>query len=238
MQKDFSLWGVGEDWLKVVLISSPAFLSMGGFSQEVLKHYFHMEGVTVLNSIWLDQMAVCLFSSEPDAFTELTGCITRARNYLSDDNKIPVSCGVSGAYRGLDSLASAYREAASFIREYSSEEVRSSFDEMTDGMKQLCELEERLIASLAQEKPEESSELFLRLVETLETHLMYQDVAVKLNFGRSLMTVMRGINRIPGLRIRTTEAVSRFEKLRELNFNGDNLKYHVEYFSEIEIQKV
>ena len=29
----------------------------------------------------------------------------------------------------------------------------------------------------------------------------------------------------------------RFEKLGQLNFNGDNLKYHVDYFSEMKIQR-
>ena len=59
--------------------------SMGGFSQEVLKNYFHMTGVTVLNSIWMDQMVICLYSQQQDGFTELTGCITRARDYLAEE---------------------------------------------------------------------------------------------------------------------------------------------------------
>lgn len=51
MKRRLALWEVGEGWMKVVLISSPALVSMGGFSQEVLKNYFHMAGVKVLNSI-------------------------------------------------------------------------------------------------------------------------------------------------------------------------------------------
>ena len=81
------MWGV-DGWFKVVLISSPALISMGGFSQEVLKNYFHMTGVTVLNSIWMDQMVICLYSQQQDGFTELTGCITRARDYLAEERKI------------------------------------------------------------------------------------------------------------------------------------------------------
>ena len=236
-RKEFALWGVGDEWLKVVLISSPALISMGRFSQEVLKNYFHMEGVTVLNSIWMDQMAICLFSPEPDAFTELTGCITRARNYLAEDSKMPVDCGVSGAYSGLDKLAEAYEEAAVFIRDYSGEDIGNAFADMSAGMKRICKREDRIIDSLADQNQEQSNENLTELIDELESCLMYQDVAVKLNFGRSLMTVIRGINRIPGVRIKTSEAVKRFEKLRELNFNGDNLKYHTEYFSEMEIQK-
>lgn len=236
-RKEFALWGVGDEWLKVVLISSPALISMGRFSQEVLKNYFHMEGVNVLNSIWMDQMAICLFSPEPDAFTELTGCITRARNYLAEDSKMPVACGVSGAYSGLDKLAEAYEEAAVFIRDYSGEDIGNAFADMSAGMKRICKREDRIIDSLADQNQEQSNENLTELIDELESCLMYQDVAVKLNFGRSLMTVIRGINRIPGVRIKTSEAVKRFEKLRELNFNGDNLKYHTEYFSEMEIQK-
>ncbi len=79
--------------------------------------------------------------------------------------------------------------------------------------------------------------LLTEMIEELETLLGYQDVSVKLNFGRSLMTIIRGINQIPGIRVKTSEAARRFEKLGQLNFNGDNLKYHVEYFSEMKIQR-
>ena len=151
LEKEFAMWGVGPGWVKVVLISSPALISMGGFSQEVLKNYFHMAGVTVLNSIWMDQMVICLYSQQQDGFTELTGCITRARDYLAEERKIPVACGVSGAYEGMERLTEAYGEAASFIREYSAQEARFAFDSMTEGMKRICGLEEQIIKSLSLE---------------------------------------------------------------------------------------
>lgn len=191
----------------------------------------------MLNSIWMDQMIICLYSPQQDAFTELTGCITRARDYLAEERKIPVACGVSGAYEGMERLTEAYGEAASFIREYSAEEARLAFDGMTDGMKRICGLEDRIIQSLSREDQDQSSVLLTEMIEELETLLGYQDVSVKLNFGRSLMTIIRGINQIPGIRVKTSEAAMRFEKLGQLNFNGDNLKYHVEYFSEMKIQK-
>ena len=237
IEKEFAMWNVGQEWFKVVLISSPALINIGSFSQEVFKNYFHMEGVTVLNSIWMDQMTICLFSAEQDAFTELTGCINRARNYLAEEKRIPVACGVSGAYFGLEKLPEAYREAASFIREYAPEDERKAFVSMTGGMQRLSELEDEIIQSLVREDREESSERLMEMIEELEGCLGYQDMPVKMNFGRSLMTIIRGINRIPGFRIKTSEAIGRFEKLGELNFNGDSLKYHVEYFSEMEIQK-
>lgn len=237
LEKEFALWGVGKGWFKVVLISSPSLINMGGFSQEVLKNYFHMAGVTVLNSIWMDQMIICLFSSQQDAFTELTGCITRARNYLAEDRRIPVACGASGAYEGMGKLKEAYEEAAAFIRQYSHKEAREAFEGMTDGMKRICGLEDQVIGFLADEDRNQSRIRLTELIEELEQLLGYQDVSVKLNFGRSLMTMIRGLNRIPGIRVKTSEAAARFEKLGQLNFNGDNLKYHVEYFSEMEIQK-
>lgn len=237
LEKEFALWGVGQGWFKVVLISSPSLINMGGFSQEVLKNYFHMAGVTVLNSIWMDQMIICLFSPQQDAFTELTGCITRARNYLAEDRRIPVACGASGVYEGMGKLKEAYEEAAAFIRQYSHEEAREAFEGMTDGMKRICGLEDQVIGFLADEDRNQSRIRLTELIEELEQLLGYQDVSVKLNFGRSLMTMIRGLNWIPGIRVKTSEAAARFEKLGQLNFNGDNLKYHVEYFSEMEIQK-
>lgn len=237
LEKDFALWGVGEGWFKVVLISSPALNDMGVFSQEVLKNYFHMKDVTVFNSIWMDEMAVCLYSTQQDAFTELTGCITRVREYLAGNRKILVACGVSGVREGLDKLPEAYEEAASFIREYASTDVQAAFDSMTGSMSQICELEDHIIEALSKEMPKQSKDCMEALIEVMETCLDYQDVSVKLNFGRSLMTIIRGINRIPGIRIKTSEAISCFEKLSQLNFNGDNLKYHVDYFSNIKIQK-
>lgn len=237
LKKDFALWSVGEGWFKIVLVSSPALNNMGGFSQKVLKNYFHMTDVTVLNSIWMDEMVVCLYSPQQDAFTELTGCINRARDYLTGERKIPVACGVSGACQGMEMLPEAYEEAASFIREYSSSEVRTAFDDMVGSMRHICDLEDQIMEALSEENLENSRDCMTELIEELETRLDYQDVSVKLNFGRSLMTIIRGINRIPGIRIKTSEAVACFEKLRQLNFNGDNLKYHVDSFSKMEIQK-
>lgn len=233
--KELALWGVGQGVVKVVLISSPALISMGDFSQEVLKNYFYMEGVKVLNSIWTNQMVVCLYAEKEDAFTELNGCIRRARNYLSEENKIAVGCGVSGIY-GSEQLADAYDEAAAFICRYSGLDIQSNFVDMTNGMKRICELEDQIIEDLFLQKKSQGSEKMMELIEELETKLMYQDLAVKLNFGRSLMTIIRGINRIPGVRIKTSEAIAQFEKLRQLNFDGDNLKYHVDFFADMKIQ--
>ena len=117
------------------------------------------------------------------------------------------------------------------------QEARLAFDSMTEGMKRICGLEEQIIKSLSLEDQDLSCELLTEMIEELETLLGYQDVSVKLNFGRSLMTIIRGINQIPGIRVKTSEAARRFEKLGQLNFNGDNLKYHVEFFSEMKIQR-
>lgn len=237
LKKELAWWGIGQGWLKVVLISSPALITMGGFSQEVLKNYFHMEGVTVRNSIWMDQMVICLHSAQEDAFTELTGCIRRARNYLTEESQIPVACGVSGIYQGIEMLPDAYDEAAAFISGYASSDIQKSFVDMTNGMKRICGLEDQIIESLVNQDQEKSSDALIALIEELEMRLMYQDVSVKLNFGRSLMTIIRGINRVPGIRIKTSEALTQFEKLRQLNLDGDNLKYHVEFFAGMKIQK-
>ena len=209
MKRRLALWEVGEGWMKVVLISSPALVSMGGFSQEVLKNYFHMAGVKVLNSIWMDQMAILLYSEQEDAFTELTGCTRRARDYLA-------ACGVSGTCSSPEELPEAYEEAASYIRDYYGDDVHQSFMERTEGMKQICQLEEKISTALAVEEREDGEELLTELIEELERHLMYQDLAVKLNFGRSLMTIIRNINQMPGIRVKTKEAVARFENFSEM----------------------
>ena len=237
LKKQLALWEIGEGWMKVVLISSPALVSMGMFSQEVLKNYFHMAEVKAINSIWMDQMVICLYATQEDAFTELTGCIRRAREYLAGEHQIPVACGVSGTYNSVDVLADAYEEAASYISEYSAGEIRGAFVEMTEGMRRICGLEEAISQNLVRQEKEACYDNLMKLVEELEQCLMYQDVSVKLNFGRSLMTILREINQNPGVRIKTSQAAALFEKLGELNFNGDNLKYHMEYFSEIEVWK-
>ena len=97
--------------------------------------------------------------------------------------------------------------------------------------------EEEISRSLVRQERENGYENMMKLVEELEQCLVYQDVSVKLNFGRSLMTILRGMNQNPGVRVKTSQASALFEKLGELNFNGDNLKYHMEYFSEIEVWK-
>ena len=173
----------------------------GRVSQEVLKNYFHMAGVKVLNSIWMDQMAILLYSEQEDAFTELTGCTRRARDYLAGERQIPVACGVSGTCSSPEELPEAYEEAASYIRDYYGDDVHQSFMERTEGMKQICQLEEKISTALAAEEREDGEELLTELIEELERHLMYQDLAVKLNFGRSLMTIIRNINQMPGIRV-------------------------------------
>lgn len=237
LRKQLALWEIGEGWMKVVLISSPALVSMGTFSQEVLKNYFHMPEVRAINSIWMDQMVICLYAAQEDAFTELTGCIRRARDYLAGEHQIPVACGVSGTCSSVDALADAYEEAASYISEYSAGEIRGAFMDMTEGMRRILSLEEEISQSLVRQERGTCYDNLMKLVEELEQCLMYQDVSVKLNFGRSLMTILREINQNPGVRIKTSQAAALFEKLGELNFNGDNLKYHMEYFSEIEVWK-
>ena len=192
----------------------------------------------MLNSIWMDQMAILLYSEQEDAFTELTGCTRRARDYLAGERQIPVACGVSGTCSSPEELPEAYEEAASYIRDYYGDDVHQSFMERTEGMKQICQLEEKISTALAAEEREDGEELLTELIEELERHLMYQELAVKLNFGRSLMTIIRNINQMPGIRVKTKEAVARFEKLGQLNFSGENLKYHADYFSEMKIQRV
>lgn len=235
LKKQLALWGIKEGWMKVVLISSPALVSMGAFSQEVLKNYFHMTGVKAINSIWMDQMAICLYGGQEDAFTELTGCIRRARDYLAGERQISVACGVSGTCNSVEALAGAYEEAASYISEYSGEGIRGAFVEMTEGMRRICTLEEEIGRLLVRQEKEAAYDSLVSLAEELEQRLMYQDVSVKLNFGRSLMTILRAMNRTPGVRVKTSQADALFEKLGQLNFNGDNLKYHMEYFSAIEV---
>lgn len=235
MREQLEQWGIGKGWMKVVLISSPVLISMGAFSQEVLKNYFRLPEIRGINSIWMDRMVVCLYTDQEDAFTDLIGCIRRARDYLAGESQIPVACGVSGTCVNVEDLPGAYEEAASYISSYSGGETGREFVEMTKSMKKLCGLEEEVSCLLAEGSRERCQERMTELVEELERCLMYQDVSVKLNFGRSLMTILRGVNQMPGIRVRTDKAAALFERLSQLNFNGDNLKYHMEYFSEIEV---
>ena len=226
-----------NSWLKVVLISSSALSSMGDFSQEVLKNFFYMEEATVLNSIWINQMAICLFTEKKECFTDLNSCIRRARNYLAKEHQIPVTCGVSGAYLGLDSIADAYDEAARFITDFSEIEIRGEFLSTSENMKKLCVLEDELIYSYSNNDKETSLYKLNQIIDILEADLGYQDIAIKLNFGRSLMSIIHGVNQFPNIRIKTAEALALLNKLEQLNFNGDYLRNHLEYFSEIKVHK-
>lgn len=226
----------GKKWLKAVVISCAALSSMGSFSQEVMDNYFRLEGVTVWSSIWMDQMLVCLFAEQKEIFSEVNGCIRRARNYLAEEHQIPVACGVSGVYDGIECLPVAYEEAAAFIREFSEPETSLAFSGTTEQLKQLCELEDQLICSLTLGDKGQSTVLLEQLVEILEKGMEYQDVAVKLNFGRSLRTVIHGINRTQEYRVREEEVMAHFEMLEELNFNGDSLRDHVEFFAGMTVE--
>ena len=238
LKKEFELRRINSGWIKVVLISSSALSSMGDFSQEVLKNYFYVEGVTVLNSIWMSQMTICLFAKQKDLFTEINSCIRRARNYLAREYEITVACGVSGAYYGMEFLAEAYEEAATFIKDYSEKEVSREFTLTTERMKKLCQIEDDIITSLEMQDKIEGLKKYTELVGILEVGLGYQDIAVKLNFSRSLFTIIHEINQISGVRVKTAEAMKQLGKLEQLNFNGDNLKNHLDFFADMNVKKV
>lgn len=223
-------------WVKVVLISCSALSSMGDFSQEVMKNFFCMEGIAVINSIWMDQMVICLYSDEQDLFTEVNSCIRRARDYLAEEHRIPVGCGVSGVYRGVESLPEAYQEAAAFICEFSGPEVGKEFTEIQDCMKKLCALEDEIAGGFVRGEREQNLARFEELVELLEAALAYEEMAVKINFTRSLLTIIHGVNRKQGFRVRTAEVAVQLEKLKQLSFNGDHLKYHLDHFADMKVE--
>ncbi len=227
-----------KQWLKVVVISCSALSSMGSFSQEVMDNYFRLENVAVWSDIWMDQMLVCMFADQKEVFSEVNGCIRRARNYLAEEHQIPVACGVSGVYEGVECLPEAYEEAAAFIREFSESEMRRRFSETSESLLELCGLEDQLSAALIQNDRDESVELFGQILGILECGLEYQDVAVKLNFGRSLRTVIHEINRTQEYRVCEEEMMNHFGLLEELNFNGDSLRDHLESFAGMVIEKI
>ncbi len=228
----------GKNWLKVVVISSSALASMGTFSQEVLDNYFRLDGVEVWSSIWMDQMIICLFSEQKEVFSDVNGCIRRARNYLAEEHQIPVACGVSGAYEGIQALPDAYREAGAFIREFSEPEIGRRFSERTESLRLLCELEERLADTLKRGDQDQSVEYFDEILEILERNLEYRDVDVKLNFGRSLRTIVHEINDSGDGRVSEAEIMKHFGMLEELNFNGDSLRDHLEFFAGIVVETI
>lgn len=225
-----------KQWLKVVVISCSALSSMGSFSQEVMDNYFRLEGVDVWSSIWMDQMLVCLSADQKEVFSEVNGCIRRAKNYLAEEHQIPVACGVSGAYEGVECLADAYDEAAAFIRDFSEPEMSRGFVDTIEKLKQICDLEEQIAVSLAQGDQDTGADQFSELLGLLEAGLEYQDVAVKLNFGRSLHTAIHKINQMPGKHVDEEEIMLHFGRLEELNFNGDSLRDHIESFAAMNVE--
>jgi len=235
-KKIFLEKGIKQSWVKVVVISTSVLSYMGDFSKEVLENYFCIQGVTVFNTIWMKQMVICLCSNEKESFSEINSCIRRARNYLVQEHNIPVVCGVSGAYYGVEFLDSAYEEASSFILQFSEQGEKTEFIKQTEKMKTLCTLEDDIIQSMKSEDREKCQEQMKTLVEILEECLDYHDISVKLNFGRSLLTILRGVNSNEGTEIPKEEIVQKLRKLEQLNFNGENLKYDIDFFAEIHLK--
>ena len=234
----FKVKGIEKNWVKVVLISSAALSHMGDFSKKVLENYFRKEGVVVLNSIWMNQMAICLFSDHKESFTEVNSCIKRARDYLAQEHQIAVNCGVSGVYSGSEFLTEAYEEAVSFIVQFSELNEKELFQKQTKHMKTLCHLEKEITAAMVKQDKDESQKKLTQLVEILEEELDYQDVPVKLNFGRSLLTVFREINQNAGIMLEEEEVLRQLGMLEQLNFNGDNLKYYMDFFADVKVSRI
>ena len=134
-------------------------------------------------------------------------------------------------------LETAYQEAASYISEFSEDEMKKEFSDTVFQMKKICELEDQIMETAIKSKKEEIQEYMEEMIDLLEERLDYEDIAVKLNFSRSLLTILHGINRVPGIRIKTAEMIRLMECMEQLSFSGDHLRYHLDIFSDIRMEK-
>jgi len=206
LRKELMMWGIHGENYKCLTFYHDSILKMKTAGCEVIKGFFRLADAHVVINYLFGQIILYVFADDELVYTEINGCIRRTRAYLRELGSSTVFCGVSGIYRDLNDSGKAFEEAAGYITEYSSEEIRNGYQKRIDDTQEVCSLEDKICFSLANRNEEQSRILGRLLIDLLESH----DPAGNengSNLRRIIMAIVRRLNAQSSCRIRTEDAL-------------------------------
>lgn len=207
LRKELMMWGIQGENYKCLTFYHDSIRSMGTAGCEVIKGFFRLEDAHVVINYLFGQIVLYVFADDELVYTEINGCIRRTRNYLRDLKNSTVFCGVSGIYTDLDDSGKAFEEAAGYITEYSSEEIRSGYQKVIDDTREICSLEDKICFSIVNRNEEQSHILGRQLLALLAQHGESGTEHGRSCLRRLAMAMTRRLNSQPASRIRTEEAL-------------------------------
>lgn len=98
-------------------------------TMDVVKGFFRKKNLTILADLEGKEKVLFLFGERTLDFNELESSIRRTRKFFKDAFGEEVYVGVSGFHEELGDLSGAYQDAVSFITEFGSPRVKTSFEE-------------------------------------------------------------------------------------------------------------
>jgi YesN/AraC family two-component response regulator len=211
LQKELAMWGVQDCSFKSIVFLNNGICRMGPIGYEILKGIFCIKHTYVIMSYLFRHLVVYVFAEEDSAYAALNGCIRKARNYIKELDKETVFCGTSGIYQDYNELSKAYQEAVRYVSEYSSPEIKENLEMDIEKSWQLCDLEDKAYFYLANGNMELSLFWLRKIWELLGGEDGTEEAFRKCTLRRSLMTIIRKINKLPESRVHTADATHLFQ---------------------------
>jgi len=214
LRKELMMWGIHGESYKCLTFYHDSIRTMGTAGCEVIKGFFRLEDAHVVINYLFGQIVLYVFADDELAYTEINRCVRRTRTYLRDLGTSTVFCGVSGIYTDLNDSEKAFEEAAGYITEYSSEEVRNGYQKMIDDTREVCVLEDKICFSIANRNGEQSRSLGRQLISLLEQYDGGSETG-KGSLCRITMAMVRRLNSQSASRIRTEDAMRIYSLLAD-----------------------
>lgn len=207
LRKELMMWGIRGEKYKCLTFYHDSIRNLGTAGCEVIKGFFRLSDAYVVINYLFGQIILYVFADDEMVYTEINGCIRRTRAYLRDLKDSTVFCGVSGIYTDLNHSGKAFEEAAGYITEYSSEEIRSGYQKAIDDTREICSLEEKICFSIANRNEEQSLVLGRQMLSLLAQYYERGTEQGKNCLCRIIMAMARRLNSQSASRIRTEDAL-------------------------------
>lgn len=226
LSKELALWDVQDLRFKCITLYNAGILGLGATGYDILKGIFYLEKTHVMISYLFRQVVVYVFAETDMVFNEMNTCIRKARAYLKDFGSTTVYCGVSGIYEGSENLKAAYNEAVNYILEFSDVRIKQELEMNIELAGRLCDMEDKICFYVAGKNEEQSLHWLQQTIALFAEGADGSEAFIRQNLRRTFLTVIRRINRIPGMRIRTQDAVALFDRFAGWTFGRqDNVPF-------------
>ena len=191
LRRDLLARGVGEGTLKCLTFYHTGIRWLSSAGREIIRHFFEKPTTRVIADDLLCLLVVYVFSDTELTYSELNTGIRKTREYLTGLDGSPVFCGVSGAYDRLEEAGRAYREASSYIENYSEPDAGKNFRNSEADVLTLCDKEQRLRFFLVNRNDQESRDCLAEQADLLRQYYGAQSETMASAMQRLLFALLR-----------------------------------------------